>query len=72
VRNAERYIPLAPNDRNVAATVTTLIPAVFRLARDSTDAIQFATRINPTWLAMTRDVHVSRPDVDEMKLVAAR
>jgi hypothetical protein len=49
-----------------------LIPAIFRLARDSTDAIQFATRINPTWLAMTRDVHVSRPDVDEMKLVAAR
>ena len=33
--------------------------------------IQYATRVNPLWLAMTRDIDFSRPDADEIKLFAA-
>src|SRR5262245_27048261 len=33
--------------------------------------ITFAQQVSPLWLALTRDIDFSRPDVDEMKLRAA-
>jgi len=33
--------------------------------------VQFAQRVNPLWLALTRDIDFSRPDRDELKLQAA-
>src|SRR4029450_8934385 len=34
-------------------------------------AVQFASRANPLWLALTKDVDFSRPDADEVRLHAA-
>jgi hypothetical protein len=33
--------------------------------------IQFAQRVNPLWLALTRNIDFSRPDADELRLQAA-
>lgn len=33
--------------------------------------IQYASRVSPRWLALTRDIDFSRPDADEVKLHAA-
>jgi hypothetical protein len=34
-------------------------------------SIQFARKVSPDWLAMTRDINFKRPDADEVKLRAA-
>jgi hypothetical protein len=34
-------------------------------------AVQYALRANPLWLALTRNIDFSHPDVDELKLQAA-
>jgi hypothetical protein len=34
-------------------------------------SIQYATKVSPGWLALTKDVDFSRPDADEVKLRAA-
>ena len=33
--------------------------------------VQFAQKVSPLWLALTKDVDFSRPDADELKLHAA-
>ena len=37
----------------------------------SVQPVQFAQRVNPLWLALTRNIDFSRPDTDELKLQAA-
>ena len=39
--------------------------------RYNVQPIQFAQRVNPLWLALTRTIDFSRPDADELKLQAA-
>ena len=37
----------------------------------SVQPVQFAQRVNPLWLALTRNIDFSRPDTDELRLQAA-
>jgi hypothetical protein len=33
--------------------------------------VQYARQVSPLWLALTRDIDFSRPDMDEARLYAA-
>jgi hypothetical protein len=51
--------------------LTTALMVLVGVSSYNFQRVQFAQRVNPLWLALTRDIDFSRPDSDELKLQAA-